>query len=226
MKYIFITFLLSFSFLAKADGTDPIKRKSVFVEFDLSYPFYTHYNQILFEKKGHGIGGAISLGHRSFPIYAEVLYQSPMTFSYRNNEVLEQFQEIGLRYNLNHLTYVFPYGVDPYVGAGLVQRTSKFTQHSISSEGPSDILSAHSQRKMGYKLSGGVKFGNRNITLGIHYDFLPSTFVITNSESTDLTIYNTIHMFSVRAGVRLFSDNGKKIKCPRFNKRVKRTLSF
>ena len=225
MKYIIII-ILALGISTNINGTDPIKRKNYFVSFDISYPFYNYYNQALFNKKGLGLGGAVSIGHQKFPVYAEYFYQSPLFFKYRNNEVKEQYQEIGLRYNLNHLTYLFPYGLDPYLGIGLIQRKSQFSQYAIVNEGAPEFLSQNQQQTLSYKISSGVKFGNKNIVVGIHYDFLPSKFVIPNEESTDLTIYNSLHMFSFRVGIRLFSNSGKKIKCPRFNKKVKRTLSF
>jgi len=122
MKQLLVALLLM-GFAVSGTATDPIKRKTYFIEFDLSYPYYHHYNQILFKKNGLGLGGAISLGHRSIPVYLEYFYQSPLVFKYRNNEVREAFQEIGLRYNLNHLTYLIPHGIDPYVGAGAMFRS-------------------------------------------------------------------------------------------------------
>lgn len=225
MKYLLIT-IIFLGFVASGSATDPIKRKTYFIEFDLSYPYYHHYNQVLFKRNGLGLGGAASVGHRRVPIYLEYFYQSPLTFKYRNNEVSESYQEIGLRYNLNHLTYLIPYGIDPYLGGGLMFRNSEFKQENLDPTAPEPLLLSHQQKAVTYKLSGGVKVGNRSIVLGLHYDYLPGGLSIPNSELNDLRLYNGMHVFSLRVGFRLNSVPGRRIKCPRFNTKQKRTFAF
>ena len=225
MKQILILFLC-LTVCTGLSATDPVKRKTYFIEFDIAYPFYHHYNQVLFKKSGLALGGAVSLGHHRFPVYLEYFHQTPLVFSYRNNEVKDAYQELGLRYNLNHLTYLIPHGVDPYVGAGVMHRTNEFKQYSLNPENSSDLLNAHSQQLVTYKLSGGVKLGNRQFTLGLHYDFLPGGLSVPNPEAEALSIYNSMHVFSVRVGIRFNKVPGRKIKCPRFNTKQKRTLRF
>ncbi len=221
---IFILFL--FCGLLQANATDPIKKRTLFIEVDLSYSFYHHYQQALFKKNGLALGGAISLGHSRLPVYLEYTYQNPLRFAYRNNEVQEHFQELGLRYNLNHLSYLIPYGLDPYIGAGLMRRRSSFVQHGIGDPSNSELLSQHQEIKTMYKLSAGIKMGNRNVILGLHYDYLPGGFDLPNSEGEALRIYNSMHVVSVRLGIRFYQVPGKRIKCPKFNTRQKRSLSF
>lgn len=225
MKQFFI-FSLCMAICIRLSATDPVKRKTYFIEFDIAYPYYHHYNQVHFSKTGLGLGGAISVGHHSIPIYLEYFLQSPLIFSYRNNAVKDAYQELGLRYNLNHLTYHIPYGVDPYLGAGLMHRQSSFTQYAIDPNNSSEVLNAYAQKVFTYKLSGGVKIGNHGVTLGLHYDFLPGGLSIPNSETDALIIYNSMHVFSARVGIRLNKVPGRKIKCPHFNTKQKRTLRF
>ncbi len=222
MKYA-LTLMLSLILCIGLSATDPIKKKTMYIEFDISYPFHQFYKQALFQRSGHAFGSAVNIGDRRIPISLEYSYQSPMVFAYRNNSMREQFQEIGLRYNLNNISYIIPRGVDPYLGAGVAFRNSYFKQSSVDG---SEILSEHSRKTTNYKLSGGVKLGNNMFTIGLHYDYLPSKFNIPNPESEDLIIYNSLHLFSARLGIRIFSSSRRKIKCPRFNKKQKRTLAF
>ncbi|GLR17229.1 outer membrane protein [Portibacter lacus] len=223
--YLIICFLALF--LQPIQATDPIKKKRIYVEFDLSYQYYIHYNQIAFQKKGIGLGGGAIIGHSAIPVFLEYFYQSPLTFAYRNNELKESYQELGLRISLNNLSYLIPYGVDPYIGAGLVHKISEFKQYSIDLENPNDLLSSASQTSMNYKLTGGIKFGSRNVIIGLQYDYLPSRFTIPDPENQGLSIYNSQHIFTMRAGIRLsptFQRN--KVRCPSLNKKQKRTLAF
>jgi hypothetical protein len=225
MKQFFIL-LLCMSVCTGLKATDPVKRKTYFIEFDIAYPFYHHYNQILFKKSGLGLGGAVSIGHHGIPVYLEYFHQTPLLFSYRNNEVKDAYQELGLRYNLNHLTYLIPYGVDPYVGAGVMLRNTSFTQNALDQENSTEPLNEYSEQVFTYKLSGGVKVGNRQVTFGLHYDYLPGGLNVPNPETEALTIYNSMHVFSARVGIRFNKVPGRKIKCPRFNTKQKRTLRF
>ena len=228
MKHLLLT-LLILGFGITLVATDPIKPKGVYIEFDLSYPFYDYYKQIEFKQKGFIPGFAIGLGHRSIPISVEYFYQTPITYSYRNNEIVMGFQELGLRYNLNNISYIIPYGVDPYVGAGIIKKKTSFTQYSLDTDASPEVLKNQKESKTDYKLSAGVKMGNRYLRFGIQYDYLPSKFNIPASEGADLIIYNETHMISARVGIRLHAlslINGKKIKCPRFNTKQKRALSF
>jgi hypothetical protein len=140
--------------------------------------------------------------------------------------VRDAYQELGLRYNLNHLTYLIPFGVDPYLGAGVMHRSNQFTQYSLDQPNSTAILNTHSQQSYTYKLSAGVKVGSRQFILGLHYDFLPGGLSIPNPETAPLKIYNSMHVFSVRAGIRFNKVPGRRIKCPRFNTKQKRTLRF
>lgn len=225
MKIVIITFITLMS-LNVVSATDPIKPRSWYVEFDLSYPFHHYTHQHSFTKEGITGGLGLVLGKQRFPLFAEVYYQTPVRFGYRNYRLSEQFQELGLRYSLNDLSYIIPYGVDPYVGIGIIQRRSTFQKYEIEDVEFMTPVEQQELSKMNYKLTAGVKLGNNRFTLGIQYDYLPSRMNINRDEGEIQTFYNAFHQTSLRVGWRIYTKKRKNIKCPRFNNRVKRNLSF
>jgi hypothetical protein len=223
MKYIIVAIIFLLAVKA-AYSTDPIKSKSFFLSVEISYTFHDYIKQIEFKKDGHTGGLALMLGHRTIPVYAEYFYQTPISYRYRNNILKEKYQEIGIRYNMNSLHYLIPHGVDPYIGISLIQKNSQFTQEGVSD--PGEILKSYSEKSYKPKFSLGVRMGSKNITLGIQYDYLPSSLSLSSEEAENLTIYNQTHMVSARIGIRLNNLLRNKIRCPRFNHKQKRTIKF
>ncbi|WP_235299563.1 hypothetical protein [Portibacter marinus] len=222
----FLFLLLLFGCLTNLQATDPISKKTFYIQADLGFSFFHYYQQALFKKQSLSYHGALSVGHRSIPVYLEYVYPSSMRFDYRNNSIVDRYQEIGLRYNLNHLTYLIPLGLDPYVGVGLMWRKNEFTQFELQESTTPQILSQHQSSSTTYKLSAGIRAGRRNLILGLHYDYLPGGFQIPNPEGHTLQIFNNLHLFSVRVGIRLYQRPNHKIRCPRFKSKHKRSLSF
>lgn len=222
----FIVLLMSFFFCNIIQASGPLNGKPLYIEGSLSYPFYKYYNQYAFSSKSISPGLAVNIGQHRFPVYLEYIYNSPIKYTYRNHSIQNSFQEIGLRYSLNGLSYIIPYGVDPYIGVGLAHQKTIYEKRELSESGNGEIALTEAYSKSNYKLSAGIKFGNNKLTFGIHYDYLPSLVKVNIVEGEGLPIYNTQHLISARVGYRFSLTNKEKIKCPRFNTRMKRTLPF
>lgn len=224
MKTLLII-IFSCSISLQLFGTDPIKPKRFYVGLEASLPVYHYLSQAEFKRANYPFGFAINAGHRSFPLYAEYTFHTPVKYAYLNNKLSSSIQQVGIRYNLNRMSYIIPHGIDPYVGIGLVNRNNIYQKYEITDGANGTLKEEVISKEVNYALSAGLKVGNRNFVFGLHYQYLPSKLVVAGAEN-NLTFYQNSHTVFARIGMRLHPMNSKGIKCPRFRTKHKRTLNF
>lgn len=194
---------------------------SFFLQLGVGKTVYSHHQQIGFSsaQKSNAVIGEIGMekGYWRLGVYA----QTDDQYQFSTFHLSQKDMGVYGKLNLAPLIRMLPYGIDPYLHAGVGMTKGSF-QNMNSEQGSPMYLS-----QMNKSFGAGLDIGRKLVIIGIHYSYSPSKMTFNDVDLGELNFFTSTHNLQVRASIRLSSRFfGKSKFCPKFGKKKKGFTAF
>lgn len=181
------------------------------------YLLLDQIEQLGFERQSPSGLLYLEIGKTFQPVSIGIQQSVFQHYRFYRYDIKQQSQSIYAKYSINHLTHLFPYGLDPYVMLGASYLKNRFVTREENDQGVWAPVSQELSQKTSFTFGAGIQIGSQKVILGVHYQYTSGNDHFTVSDFETLPFATGSHLVSLNVGLRFLSPHlNRSRRCPRF----------